>query len=169
MAAPRKLPPAPELKRLAEELGSVSAAARHLGIPRTSVYGALRRYNNTTQAPGMNFAPWIVTLSHSKSETALNLRIDYRARASSLVESVDGNEIGDTVPASVVAWRERLECNDFVISYHRDTPGHDLEPQGGFYYRPRSAGDSPGIMQAHPDSEPAPSTQQLAEWASGFV
>lgn len=169
LVASRKLPQDDaELKRLVDEMGSASAVARHFGVGRSSVSSRLKRYNQPTQAPGMSFAPWIVTRDHANSETGRLLRLLHQHEVGPVLKFGSGRSVDEIVTTAVTEWKHRLECNDYVISYHPDTPSHMLEKKGGFYYRPRTPGDSPGIMQPHPDDEPAPEPGELNEWGRHF-
>lgn len=169
MAAPKeKLPQSiDELRRLVDEHG-VSKTAEMFGASKTAVYSRLSRYGKEPTAPGMEFAPWWVRPAHAGCQTGRNLRLLHQAESGTILKLGSGRSMDDIVMSLVTDWKLKVESNNYVISYHPDTPSHKLEPRGGFYYRPRTSTDSPGIMQPHPEGEPAPDQDILSEWAENF-
>lgn len=165
MAAPRKLPPADELRRLVEAHGSVAKLAQAEGWKVPSIYRALKGSESNLPSraiPGTEFMPWIVTRDHMNSGTGRRLRYAHALHA------------GDQIPSPIIErdvrdWMARLEDNDFVISYHVDTPCSRLEPKGGFFFRPRRSTDLPGLMQEPSESECPPSQDQVTLWAELFA
>lgn len=169
MAAPKeKLPQSiDELRRLVAEHG-VAKTAEMFGASKTTVYSRLDRYGKEPTAPGMEFAPWKVRPGHAHCETARNLRLLHQSEIGDVLKLGSGRGMDDIIMPFVTEWKQRVEYNNYVISYHPDTPGHLLEKRGGFYYRPRRQGDSPGLMQLHPEGESAPDQETLSEWAEKY-
>lgn len=111
--------------------------------------------------PAWQFAPWWVRRAHTSTKTGRMLLF-----ATALER---GEAVGESlIERGVQAWVSRLKDNDFVISYHPDTPPNRLEKKGGFFFRPRRAGDSPGLMQIPSPEECPPSQAQLQEWSDMF-
>lgn len=104
------------------------------------------------------FMPWpLVRPDHQRSDTAIHLRLAHSLGA-------DDGIMPIIVRQKAESWVKDLEYNDFVVSYHPDTPSTRFEPKGGFFIRPRRAGDSPGMMQIPSSSEQPPSTEMLDRW-----
>ncbi|GAA1645966.1 hypothetical protein GCM10009700_35430 [Brevibacterium sanguinis] len=111
--------------------------------------------------PGWGFAPWWVRRAHANTQTGRRLRYSVALESGEPIAS-------SFIEQDVRAWLARVKDNDFVISYHPDTPPNRLEKKGGFFFRPRRPGDSPGIMQIPDESECPPSQSQLDEWSNLF-
>lgn len=156
-----------ELRRLVKENG-VEKTAQMLGVGKSTVYNRINRRVRANQAPDMGFAPWIVQPAHASSQTGRMLKLMHRVESSGILKLGGGRHVDPVVSDLVADWKLRMEYNDYVIVYHADTQPHLLEPKGGFYYRPRMPGDSPGIMQVQQDTEPPPTAEQLAEWGRDF-
>lgn len=161
MAAHKKLPPVKQLRRLVEKHGSSRRVAEILGVDPQSIYNAFSQEKYKVPGnvgPGYEFMPWWVTAAHLNSSTARRLRIGDRLKTE-----------GSTVPAILQAdyrdWLQKLEDNDFVISYHPETVATKWSEKGGFFYRPRRNSDSPGIMQVPDETEQPPSEFMVNEWA----
>lgn len=161
MVAPRKLPPVKELRRLLEEQGSAKDLADELGVHPQTIYNALSEQKYKVPgniAPGNEFMPWYVSREHLNSITARRLRIGNR------IEDM-GASVAPIIESDYWDWKSRLECNDFVISYHPDAAPSQPSEKGGFFYRPRRKGDMPGIMQLPGENEQPPSPDLIQKWA----
>lgn len=161
MAAPSKLPSPAELKRLLADGNTAADLAEQFGVSVQSIYNkssTARVKREFAVRDSNQFMPWpLVRPDHQRSDTAIHLRL-----AHSL--SADDGVMPIIVRRKAESWVKDLEYNDFVISYHPDAPSTRFEPKGGFFIRPRRAGDSPGIMQLPSSSEQPPSTEMLDRW-----
>lgn len=164
MPAPKhSLKPA-DIRRLLDEGWSYAEIAEKYGYEVQSLRNSVSR--EKYKVPDLNptpwqFAPWWVKPIHTNSGIGRRLLFAHRLQQG---ETVSPKLIADDVKA----WLEKLDHNDFVVSYHPDTPGNSFEPKGGFFLRPRRPGDSPGIMQLPNESECPPSQAQIQEWAVMF-
>ncbi|MGR6092665.1 hypothetical protein ACU4IU_19085 [Brevibacterium sp. CSND-B09] len=162
MTTSKKTPAIAELEKLRKELGSINAVATHLGIPRSTVYNAFYREEaNSTGAkrPGNEFMPWAVERHHLNGQTARMLRLYNRSKE-------HGVEVPEAIKPTFETHILTLEYNNFVVCYHRDSPPYRLVPEGGFFFRPRRADDTPGLLQQPAKDQSPPSPEQLEEWAT---
>lgn len=172
MASGEELPSPSELRRLLSEGWTMRGIADEYGSSLQAVYNktSIARIVKEFSVRSENeFMPWKpMRPAHQSSKTARMLRMDQRLKsqeegiAHALLSS--GNSAAQDAMRSLVEPLRRLECNDFVISYHFDTPSNRFEPDGGFFIRPRRSGDLPGIMQLPSSSEQPPSKEMLGQW-----
>lgn len=164
MPAPRKLPKPSEIRRLLDDGRSYAEIAEMYDCPVQSLYNIVadeKKWVPENNPVGWEFLPWWVRPAHLQSDTARLLRF-----AKTLNE--EGRLSHSVIERSVREQLQRLEYNDYVISYHPDTPKSRLEKKGGFFFRPRRDGDSPGLMQVPDESECPPSQDQVDRWAQMF-
>lgn len=161
MALEEKLPPPSELKRLLADGNTAADLAERFGVAVQSIYNksSTARIERELAVRDINqFMPWpLARPDHQRSDTAVHLRLVHSLRA-------NDNVMPATVRRRAEAWAQDLEYNDFVISYHPDTPSSRFESKGGFFIRPRRAGDSPGLMQLPSSSEQPPTQEMLDQW-----
>lgn len=166
MAAPRKLPPPAELKRLQEDGKTASEVASMYGVSMQSVYNrqSTNRVKKDYKVRAQNqFMPWdLMKPSHQRSSIARRLR---HAHALAAGDGV----MNKTVRAVIESWLNNLEYNNFVISYHPESPASHLAEEGGFFLRPRRSGDLPGLMQLPASNEQPPTRQMVEDWASEWT
>lgn len=161
MAAPGKLPPPAELKRLQAEGKLASDVTEMFGVKTQSVYNkqsTARIKREYAVRPQNQFMPWeLMKPIHQRSMVARRLRHAHALAG-------DDGAMDPTVRNVTESWLRGLECNDFVISYHPDTPPNAFSEEGGFFRRPRRSGDIPGIMQLPGRNEQPPTGQMVQEW-----
>lgn len=161
MATPEKLPSPAELKRLLADGNTAADLAEQFGVSVQSIYNksSTARIERELAVRDINqFMPWpLVRPDHQRSDTAVHLRLAHSLGA-------DDDVMPAIVRRKAEAWVEDLEYNDFVISYHPDTPSSRFESKGGFFIRPRRAGDSPGLMQLPSSNEQPPTQEMLDQW-----
>ena len=123
MAAPRLLPPTPELKRLVDlglthsEIADYIHETHGVVVARSAVSAALSRAGLTTRT-GMRYKaeiPWRVRADHLTQYPARMLRLLGRRRA--------GMDLLDEEAQRLDAWLEGLAEKDLVIAYCPDGSG----------------------------------------------
>lgn len=102
----------------------IYATTGHM-VARSSVSSALSKHGLTNPTPRYNEeVPWRVANEHLKEYPVRMLRTLGRKRAG--LELPDGDE------ERLASWLDRLRQDDFVVAY---------DPEGGFVYTAREAGD----------------------------
>ena len=158
----RKTPAIDELERLREELGSINAVAKHLSLPRSTVYNAFYKEQDLKRGisrPGNEFMPWTVERHHLNGQTARMLRLHNRF-------TEHGAEVPEAIRPVFETHILTLKYNNFVVCYHKDSPPYRLVPEGGFFFRPRRPDDNLGLLQQPADGQTPPTLELLEEWAS---
>ena len=162
MASTGKLPGPSELRRLQEQGLTAEEIAEMFGTRPQAVYNrrsSARLARDYSVRPASQFMPWpLMRPEHQRSATAVNLRVAHA------IENDQGG-ITDVIRDAIERWKGQLEYNNFVISYHPETSKNFFSREGGFFARPRRAGDSPGIMQMPAEDEQPPSAEKMAQWA----
>lgn len=164
MPPKRKAPTAKEIERLIEEHGSVKAAAEAIGYDPQSLYNrrdALSKRIPENNRQAWRWAPWWVANEHTNSPAGRMVRAMHGIR-------IGNKRVSDFVMDGARRQIARMQSNDSVISYHPEAPENRFGTKGGFFIRPRSPDDLPGLMQpCDPNSEP-PTAEQLKEWSDLF-
>lgn len=161
MASQEKLPPPAELKRLLADGNTAAQIAEQYGVSLQSVYNRSSgaREKREYQVRRRNqFMPWpLMKPIHQRSMISSMLRTLHAMQE-------EGNIVPDAVKDRAEEWADLIECNDFVISYHPDAPPSRWAKDGGFFFRPRREGDSPGLMQVPGSSEQPPTRRMVRDW-----